>query len=168
MSRPAFPDQLTGEGFLLRRLQEEDAEWYVSARDVEIFRWTTEKRGLTVAETAETIRRINAGTSVPCLAVVDQNTGNPLGNLALALDGEPPTDGEVMYWLAAEGRGRGIASRAVNLLCDWAFENLGLAKITLKTLHGNERSQRVAERAGFHMVGEDAEYRIYKKCGNRK
>ena len=54
-----------------------------------------------------------------------------------------------MYWLAPRGRGRGMATNAVNLLCEWAFHSLGLERVTLKTLVGNARSQLVAKRAGF-------------------
>lgn len=54
-----------------------------------------------------------------------------------------------MYWLASWGRGRGVATNAVNLLTTWAFEKLALKRIILKTMIGNEASQRVALRARF-------------------
>ena len=54
-----------------------------------------------------------------------------------------------MYWLTASGRGRGIATKAVRLLCDWAFTELGLERLTLKTYKANVSSRRVAERVGF-------------------
>lgn len=163
MTVSAFPDRLSGDGFVLRRWAPEDAEWYVRARDEEIFRWTTEKRDLTAADTASAIRQINEGADALCLAVVDSGTGGLLGNLALTFDLAERSIGEVMYWLAPEGRGRGIASRSVALLCDWAFQNIGLARIRLKTLPENARSQRVAERAGFRVIEESTEYRVYEK-----
>ena len=58
----------------------------------------------------------------------------------------------MQYWLAPSARGWGIATMAVVLRCRWAFQSLGLDRITLKTLRGNLRSQRVAERAGFRLV----------------
>jgi RimJ/RimL family protein N-acetyltransferase len=57
-----------------------------------------------------------------------------------------------MYWLAPAGRGRGIATKAVRLLCRWAFDSLGLERITLQTRPGNARSQAVARRAGFQRL----------------
>ena len=54
-----------------------------------------------------------------------------------------------MYWLAPWGRGRGIATNAVKMLCQWAFDSIRLKRVTLKNLVGNTRSQLVAERAGF-------------------
>jgi RimJ/RimL family protein N-acetyltransferase len=77
-----------------------------------------------------------------------------LGNIALTLDIAHPGVAEVMYWLAASARGRGIATEAVVLLCDWAFREINLRRITLKTLRGNVRSQKVAERAGFRLMSE--------------
>ncbi len=64
-----------------------------------------------------------------------------------------PAVGEVGYWLAAPARGRGVATRAVRLLCAWAFEELSLARIQLHTLPGNVASERLAERAGFTREG---------------
>jgi len=68
----------------------------------------------------------------------------------------------VGYWLAAEARGRGIATHAVRLLARWAFTELGLARLELTCSPDNEASQRVAQRCGFaregvlrsHMPGE--------------
>ena len=57
--------------------------------------------------------------------------------------------GEVGYWLAADARGGGHATRAVRLACRWAFDSLGLERIDLLAAAGNIPSQRVAERAGF-------------------
>ena len=61
--------------------------------------------------------------------------------------------GDVGYWLASWARGRGVATRALRLLCAWAFDSLDLARIQLHTLPDNDASQRVAERAGFRREG---------------
>jgi RimJ/RimL family protein N-acetyltransferase len=55
----------------------------------------------------------------------------------------------VGYWLAAPARGRGVATRAVELLARWAFAELGLARLELTCGPDNHASQRVAERCGF-------------------
>ncbi len=59
----------------------------------------------------------------------------------------------VGYWLAPEGRGRGAATQAVRLLAQWAFAELGLARLELTCGPDNEASQRVAERCGFSREG---------------
>jgi RimJ/RimL family protein N-acetyltransferase len=55
----------------------------------------------------------------------------------------------VGYWLLPEARGRGLATRSVRLLCDWAFETFGVPELGLVTEAGNVRSQHVAEASGF-------------------
>ena len=151
------PERITGEGFFLRRWKIEDAAWYVAARDEEIFLWTTEKRDLTIPETKEAIRKINSSSDELCFAIIDQPTQSLLGNIALKFEEANPKTAEIMYWLAPSGRGRGIATMAVTLVCNWAFQSMGLDRITLKTKHGNIRSQQVAERAGFRLLPDNPE-----------
>jgi len=145
-------EESVSEDFFLRRWKIEDAAWYVNARDEEIFRWTKEKRDLTIQETVEAIIRVNTSSNALCFAIVDRHTLALLGNLALVLDETNPKTAEIMYWLAPSARGRGIATKAVLLVCNKAFNSMGCCRITLKILRGNIRSQQVAERAGFHMV----------------
>lgn len=57
------------------------------------------------------------------------------------------------YWLAAPARGRGVATNAVRLMSDWAFAELGLARLEITCAPDNVASQRVAERAGFVREG---------------
>src|ERR1700691_3274938 len=59
----------------------------------------------------------------------------------------------VGYWLAPEARGRGAATHAVRLLAQWAFAELGLARLELTCGPDNEASQRIAERCGFSREG---------------
>ena len=60
--------------------------------------------------------------------------------------------GEVGYWVAAAARGRGIAPRAVDVVCEWAFSlprDQPLERLELIHSVGNRASCRVAEKAGF-------------------
>jgi [ribosomal protein S5]-alanine N-acetyltransferase len=59
---------------------------------------------------------------------------------------------ELAYLAREEGRGRGLITRAVRLLCDWLFEE-GVGRIEIRTHPGNEPSQQVARRAGFQREG---------------
>ncbi|HEX6027064.1 MAG TPA: GNAT family N-acetyltransferase [Solirubrobacter sp.] len=61
---------------------------------------------------------------------------------------------EIGYWVAAPARGRGLATRAVTLLRDWAAEELGARLIELIIHEDNLPSKRVAERTGFLCTGE--------------
>jgi RimJ/RimL family protein N-acetyltransferase len=71
---------------------------------------------------------------------------------------------EVGYDLLPDGRGRGIATRAVRLVARWAFDELGVERLELRTHPGNRASQRVAERAGFTREGvERSSRRLYSE-----
>jgi ribosomal-protein-alanine N-acetyltransferase len=59
---------------------------------------------------------------------------------------------EIAYLAREEGRGRGLMTRAVRLLCDWLLEE-GVGRIELRTHPDNEASQRLAQRAGFQREG---------------
>jgi RimJ/RimL family protein N-acetyltransferase len=61
--------------------------------------------------------------------------------------------GRVGYWCAAHERRRGIATRALRLVCRYALDELGLARIELITDVDNVASQGVAQKAGFRREG---------------
>lgn len=60
---------------------------------------------------------------------------------------------EIGYWLLPEGRGRGFAARAVQLVSRWAFQQLDLQRLSLWAEADNVPSMRVAERSGFVREG---------------
>jgi RimJ/RimL family protein N-acetyltransferase len=59
---------------------------------------------------------------------------------------------EIAYLAAPAGRGRGLMTRAVRILCDWLFAN-GVGRLELRTHPGNEPSQELARRVGFQREG---------------
>jgi RimJ/RimL family protein N-acetyltransferase len=60
---------------------------------------------------------------------------------------------EVGYWLGEGAAGRGLATRAVSAMLDYAFGTLGLHRIALQAEVGNEKSIAVARRLGFTEEG---------------
>jgi RimJ/RimL family protein N-acetyltransferase len=61
--------------------------------------------------------------------------------------------GEIGYVVAPAARGRGVATRTLRLLTDWAFDGLGLERIELWIDVENPGSERVAERVGYVREG---------------
>jgi RimJ/RimL family protein N-acetyltransferase len=59
---------------------------------------------------------------------------------------------EIAYLAGADGRGRGLMTRAVRLLCDWLFAE-GVGRLEVRTHPDNLASQKLAERAGFRREG---------------
>ena len=61
---------------------------------------------------------------------------------------------EVAYLAGERGRGRGLMTRSVTLLCDWLFEQ-GIGRLEIRTHPDNADSQRLAERCGFQREGHE-------------
>jgi RimJ/RimL family protein N-acetyltransferase len=88
------------------------------------------------------------------LAVVDASDDESvLGGAALYAVDLDARRASVGYWLAAPARGRGVATRAVELLAGWTFSVLGVARLEITCAPDNLASQRVAERCGFTREG---------------
>lgn len=102
-----------------------------------------------------------AGTRLE-LAITER--GAPVGSVALAEIAHG--NAMVRYWLLPEGRGRGLASRAVRLLAGWAFWTLGLGRLAAFTELDNEASGGVLDRCGFVVEGRLRRH-ITSHDGNR-
>ena len=93
-----------------------------------------------------------AGTDLATL-IVDAEDDRLLG--AVGIHGLDPESGRCSagYWLAAEARGRGAATRGLALLCRYAFDELRAKRIELWIEPDNAPSLVVAERVGFQREG---------------
>jgi RimJ/RimL family protein N-acetyltransferase len=60
---------------------------------------------------------------------------------------------ELGIWLARGARGRGVASRALTLVIEWAFAKLDVERLDLTTTPENDRMIATAERLGFVREG---------------
>ena len=86
-------------------------------------------------------------------AIVDEADGAFLGMAALVTLDLGGRQAEAGYIVGPWARGRGIASRALTLLTDWALDELGLVRIELRITAGNAPSIRVAEKCGYEREG---------------
>ncbi|MFO0594700.1 MAG: GNAT family N-acetyltransferase [Myxococcaceae bacterium] len=57
---------------------------------------------------------------------------------------------EIGYWLGRSFHGRGLMSKAVGVLCDYAFTHEWLARLYASVFAWNPASARVLEKNGFH------------------
>jgi RimJ/RimL family protein N-acetyltransferase len=78
--------------------------------------------------------------------------GVALGNVGLSAIERRHDTAWVSYWLAGGARGKGLASRALGAVADWAFAD-GLARLELGHRVNNPASCRVATAAGFLAEG---------------
>ena len=80
-------------------------------------------------------------------AVRDAETRALLGGCELRLRAEGRAN--ISYWTYREHRGRGIATQAVRLVCEYAARELRIARVQLMTDVENAASRAVARKAGF-------------------
>jgi RimJ/RimL family protein N-acetyltransferase len=148
---------LTDGVITLRPLDEGDLDaLYVACQDPEIARWTSVPapyhREDAIAYLDRVVAEEAAGKWRAFLAVDEGEA--LLGSFALLELARGDGYGEIGYWVAKSARGKGVASRAVRLLRDWAVDELGLTLIELLIHEDNTMSRRVAERTGFLDTGE--------------
>ncbi len=111
--------------------------WYPASSTVEtvraaILRWQEEWR---------------LGGATRAFAVRDAAAGELVGQCEVRL--RDAAIGEMSYVVFAPYRGRGFASRAVRLACDYAFAELGVERMELYIEPDNLASRGVARKAGF-------------------
>ncbi|HYJ57002.1 MAG TPA: GNAT family protein [Mycobacterium sp.] len=137
----------------MRTFRREDAASIVAAcADPEIPRFTFMKEGLNQPEAEEWIEQGNEGwaTGFVRFAIVDV-ADRLLGQIGFAVN-DHYRSAEAFYWLSADARGRGVATRALTLVANWAFDN-GIERLFLLIHPENESSHRVAQRCGFSREG---------------
>ncbi len=87
------------------------------------------------------------------LAAVIEAGGQLCGCIGLdAIDRFHRTS-ELGYWLREDCEGRGLVTRAAQTLIGYAFSQLGLNRLGLRTAPENDRSRAVARRLGFREEG---------------
>jgi RimJ/RimL family protein N-acetyltransferase len=86
--------------------------------------------------------------------IVDVASGEIVGNLGLVRLEPDGSVAEVGYLVKRTARGRGVATRAVQLVVPWVLHDLEYQRLELQTDVRNVASQRVAEKARFSREGE--------------
>jgi RimJ/RimL family protein N-acetyltransferase len=113
-----------------------DAEWYVREHTPRGFRTGDEATfGAFVKDTGELAGAIG------------------LAGIAAHAAARGVRAAEIGYWANPATRGRGYITEAVREVVRWAFEEVGLQRVTWQAFDGNAASRRVIEKAGFTMVG---------------
>jgi RimJ/RimL family protein N-acetyltransferase len=87
------------------------------------------------------------------LAAVDRVTGRYVGEVVLnELD---PNNNSCSFRIAlgATGQNRGLGTEATRLVLGYAFERVGLHRISLEVYSFNSRARRVYEKVGFRPEG---------------
>jgi len=149
--RPPQAPILEAHGVVLRPLETADAEALFAAHgDAETHKyWASPAHG-SVEETARYIEETLATPGAHVWAITESG-GEALGRIALFV----PRDGvgEIGIVMRREATGRGLASKAVNLVVEYAFAELGLHRIAADIDPDNNASISLFLRAGFQREG---------------
>ncbi len=86
-------------------------------------------------------------------AVRETGTRRLVGGCVLEIRPDDGETAELSYWIFPPYRRRGYATRSVELVCRYAFDNLGIVRVELYIEPTNDASLRVAAKAGFLREG---------------
>lgn len=108
-------------------------------------RWHADRYDLFAADRA-------AGRTERWLIV--DGAGEVYGSVTMSgIEYGPFRNARLGYWTDGTLGGRGLASRSVAGVCDYARDGLGLHRLEAGTLVDNVRSQRVLLKCGFEQIG---------------
>jgi RimJ/RimL family protein N-acetyltransferase/8-oxo-dGTP pyrophosphatase MutT (NUDIX family) len=146
--------ELTDGVVVLRPWREEDVEEALAGHDELIAHWLGfPATPPTPEQHRAAIERWHEGYADQrrLVGFVIEHEGSIVGAVDVRKVGEGT--GELFWTLYAGQRGKGYATRAVRLLSDYAIDVLGLGRVEAKVEPGNEKSMRVATRAGLRREG---------------
>jgi RimJ/RimL family protein N-acetyltransferase len=148
---------LTDGEVVLRGFESSDVPALVAAcQDPQISRFTLVPSPYGEDDARAYLQRVAdgraAGTRASFAIVAHDGPDTVIGTAGLNVIDWDERAADVGYWLAAPARGRGLATRAVELLAGWAFGTLGLERLELRAQEANHASQAVAARARFDPV----------------
>ncbi len=90
------------------------------------------------------------------LAIAVAETDVVIGEVGLSSIDRRRGAALIGWWVAAEARGAGVATAAVDAFAGWALTDGGFAALVAEIADDNPASIRVAERAGFAPLGPNA------------
>ena len=169
---PGLPplDKPLADGVVtLREWTDEDRDALVEmANDDTIQQWTRVPSPYTARDAQQWFaltRSTRAAGHQAAFAVTSADGGELLGSIDLRVNPADPAIGELGYMVGPRARGRGVATRAVELITAWAFQTLGIERMEILVDPRNDPSVRVAEAAGYRREGLLRGYRPSREAG---
>jgi RimJ/RimL family protein N-acetyltransferase len=150
------PETIADGVVVLRQLREDDrAAVLDTMRDPLVRRWLNMPREPQGRDFDSLLRTVRSGwrTGERYDYVVTER-GDDVSLGAVIASRRHRDNYEIAYLARQEGRGRGLLTRAVTMLCD-ALLDAGVGRLELRTHVDNLGSQALAERCGFTREGTE-------------
>jgi len=153
-----FPVEGLSDGVVRLRLPAEaDVPRIVEAcRDPEVGRYTTVPNPYQASHTVEWMQRglagITAGTDLHTV-IAEADGSDVLGTISLHEINRAANRCVAGYLTAPWARRRGVAGRALYLMCRFGFDELRVARVEVTIEPGNAASRATAESVGFREEG---------------
>jgi ribosomal-protein-serine acetyltransferase len=77
--------------------------------------------------------------------------GRLMGAVSLMFLEDSPTSAEFGYWIGAEQEGKGIVTRCVTALMNYAADHLNVEQFIIGCAVNNRRSRAIPERLGYQL-----------------
>lgn len=74
-----------------------------------------------------------------------------VGAVSMSSLEDSPTAVEFGYWITKEHEGKGIVTRSVSALMDYAMDNMDIQRFVIGCAANNQRSRAVPERLGYRL-----------------
>ena len=88
------------------------------------------------------------------MMICEKETDKPVGSVYIRDIDHTHHKGEYGIFIGEESaRGKGVGTSAAKLMIEYGFKELGLHRIYLRVLAGNEQAVRSYEKAGFEIEG---------------
>ena len=153
--KPDWP--LETERLVLRPFEDGDLNaLYRMQSDAEVARWLYNDPR-TLEETRAQLARKIAGAQLTAeddwlsAVVVERETGDVVGDMALHWVSEQHKTGEIGFILDPAYQGRGYATEAARAFLTFGFESMGFHRVIGRTEARNTASARVLEKLGMRL-----------------
>ncbi|WP_226040193.1 GNAT family protein [Natrinema sp. DC36] len=156
MPEPAF---LEADRVTLRPIEEADLEFLrAQVNDPRVWRAIGRSRPINGEQERDFFENVVCSDDTVDLLIVADST--PVGTIGLFEFDWEARSAEIGYWVGPDHHGRGYGTEAAERIVQYAFDQLGLHRITAHVFEFNEPSQRLLESLEFTREGvhRDAEF----------
>jgi RimJ/RimL family protein N-acetyltransferase len=146
---PPPVEPLRDDVIALRGYATTDVDDLVTAlQDPEIARWTNVPKPYMRGHALDFLARGADAFGERTFAIRDAGDGRLLGAIGVRL-ADDTSFAELGYWVAAAERGRGVVTRAIELVTTWVLSDLAVGEARIYVHPGNAASLRAAQKAGY-------------------